>query len=48
MNFESDKEVNKKTKRLKNKRISRLRKKEQHKKKMNRIIEYGGMTKHEA
>lgn len=46
--LESEKEVDKKGKRLKNKRIARQRKKEQDKKKMNRVIEYGGMTKQEA
>lgn len=47
-NFESEKETNKKTKRLKNKRNARQRKKEQDKKKTNRSIEYGGLTKYEA
>lgn len=46
--LESEKEVDKKGKRLKNKRIARQRKKEQDKKKTNRLIEYGGVTKHEA
>lgn len=46
--LESEKEVDKKGKRLKNKRIARQRKKEQDKKKMNKLIEYGGMTKQEA
>ena len=46
--MESEKEVDKKGKRLKNKRIARQRKKEQDKKKMNKLIEYGGMTKKEA
>ena len=44
----SDKEENKKAKRTKNKRISRQRKKEQDRKKLNKKIEYGGMTKFES
>ena len=40
--------MDKKGKRLKNKRIARQRKKEQDRKKMNKLIEYGGMTKKEA
>lgn len=46
--FESDKEINNKTKRLRNKRNARQRKKEQDRKKMHKSIEYGGMTKLEA
>ena len=33
---------------MKNKRIARQRKKEQTKKKLNKVIEYGGITKFEA
>lgn len=46
--FESEKEEDKPAKRLKNKRIARQRKKEQSKKKLNKKIEYGGLTKFEA
>ena len=42
--FESEKEQDNKGKRLKNKRIARQRKKEQIKKKLNKMIEYGGLT----
>lgn len=44
----SEKEEDKHGKRLKNKRIARQRKKEQTKKKLNKKIEYGGMTKFQA
>jgi len=46
--FQSEKEENKKAKRTKNKRIARQRKKEQDRKKLNKKIEYGGVTKFEA
>ncbi len=46
--LESRKEVDKKAHRLKNKRIARQRKKEEVKRKMNKNIEYGGITKAEA
>lgn len=41
----SEKEEDKHGKRLKNKRIARQRNKEQMRKKLNKKIEYGGMTK---
>lgn len=44
----SEKEVDSKRKRLKNKRISRQRAKEQLRKKLNNKIAYGGITKFEA
>jgi hypothetical protein len=44
----SEKEENKKGKRIKNKRIARQRAKEQTRKKVNKQIEYGGMTKFQA
>ena len=44
----SEKEESNKGKRVKNKRIARQRKKEQARKKLNKKIEYGGMTKFEA
>lgn len=46
--FVSEKEEDKKGKRIKNKRIARQRVKEQMKKKLNKKIEYGGVTKFEA
>lgn len=46
--YVSEKEQDKKGKRIKNKRIARQRKKEQDKKKLNKKIEYGGITKFQA
>lgn len=46
--FESEKEERGKEKRAKNKRIARQRRKEADRKRVNKKIEYGGMTKFEA